>query len=59
MNMTPIEKQTKRAKRAFYAQQRGSWNGVKPVTRVAKSKKLYDRSRFREMVRDKASGNMV
>ena len=45
MKMIPLEKQSKKARRDYYAKQRGSWNGVKPVTRVAESKKLYDRNR--------------
>ena len=27
-------KQSKKAQKAFYAAQRGSWNGVNPVSRV-------------------------
>lgn len=46
MNMTPIKKHSKRQQREFYARQRGSWNGLSPVTRTVKSKKVYDRNRF-------------
>lgn len=45
MKMIPLEKQSKKARRDYYAKQRGSWNGVKPVTRVEKSKKAYDRKK--------------
>lgn len=45
MKIIPIDKMSKKARRAFYAGQRGSWNGVKPVTRVVASKKVYDRKR--------------
>ena len=45
MKIIPINKQSKKAKRAYYANRRGSWNGVKPVTRVVESKKVYDRNR--------------
>ena len=48
MKIIPIEKQSKKAQREFYAKQRDSWNGVKPVTRVVKSKKLYDRNREKQ-----------
>ena len=45
MKIISIDKMSKKARRAFYAGQRGSWNGVKPVTRVVGSKKIYDRKR--------------
>ena len=32
MKIISIDKMSKKARRAFYAGQRGSWNGVKPVT---------------------------
>lgn len=41
----PIEKRSKREQKEWYAKQRGSWNGVKPVTRAIPSKKLYNRKR--------------
>lgn len=50
MKIVPIEKQSKRAKKEFYSKQRGSWNGVKPVTRVVKSKKLYDRNKTKNLI---------
>lgn len=39
----PLEKRSKKERKAYYAKQRGSWNGVNPVTRVVPSKKIYDR----------------
>lgn len=51
MKMTPLEKQSKKTRRAFHAAQRGSWNGVSPVTRVAPNRKAYDRARARQEVR--------
>lgn len=41
----PLEKRSKKEQKAYYASQRGSWNGVKPVTRSIPSKKLYNRKR--------------
>lgn len=41
----PMEKRSKKEQRAWYASQRGSWNGVKPVSRTIPSKKLYNRKR--------------
>lgn len=39
----PIEKRSKKEQKAYYAKQRGSWNGVNPVTRIVPSKKIYNR----------------
>ena len=41
----PLEKRSKKEQKAYHAQQRGSWNGVNPVTRVVPNKKVYDRKR--------------
>lgn len=41
----PLEKRSKKEQKAYHARQRGSWNGVNPVTRVAPNKKVYDRKR--------------
>ena len=41
----PLDKRSKKEQRAYHAQQRGSWNGVNPVTRVVPSKKVYSRKR--------------
>ena len=38
-------KQSKKVQQAYYRQQRGSWNGVKPVTRVMPNGKAYNRKR--------------
>ena len=43
----PLKKQSKKEQRKFYARLRGDWNGVKPVTRVVKSKKVYDRKKIK------------
>ena len=43
----PLKKQSKKAQKQFHAKQRGSWNGLSPVTRVVPSKKLYDRKKLR------------
>ena len=39
----PVEKRSKKEQKAYYAKQRGSWNGVNPVTKVVPSKKVYNR----------------
>lgn len=40
----PLAKMSKKAQREFHAKQRGSWNGVNPVTRIVPSGKAYKRS---------------
>ena len=47
LKMVPLCKQSKKLQRAYHAARRGSWNGVKPVTRVVPNKKAYDRARAR------------
>jgi len=43
--MVPLKKQSKREQKAYHAKKRGSWNGVKAVTRVVPSGRVYDRKR--------------
>ncbi len=51
MRMIPLEKQSKRAQRAYHRQQRGSWNGLDPVTRTVPSGKVYDRAAAKAQLR--------
>lgn len=44
-NFVPLEKRSKKEQRAYHAKQRGSWNGINPVTRVVPNKKKYNRKR--------------
>lgn len=48
MKMIPIDKQSKKEQKKFYARRRRDWNGLKPTTRVVKSKKVYDRKKLRK-----------
>lgn len=48
----PLEKQSKRAQKENNNKQRGSWNGVVPVTRVIPNKKAYDRKRVKQEERE-------
>ena len=43
-NFVPMAKRQKKEQRAFNLSQRGSWNGVNPVTKVEKSKREYNRA---------------
>ena len=44
----PLDKRSKRARKAYHAAQRGSWYGLSPVTRVVPSRKGYDRKRAKQ-----------
>ncbi len=48
MKMIPLKKQSKRSQREYHAAQRGSWNGISPVTRIVASGKVYDRNRIKQ-----------
>ena len=41
--LTPLDKMSKKSRKAFHTQQRGSWNGLSPVTRIVPNKKAYIR----------------
>lgn len=43
----PLDKRSKRDRRAYYSDKRNDWNGVIPVTRVIPGKNGYDRNRQR------------
>lgn len=47
MRYIPIEKRNKREQRRLYAARRGNWNGVRPVTRVIPSGKIYDCAKWK------------
>ncbi len=44
--LVPLKKQSKSAQKEYAASQRGSWEGVKPITRVVESRKKYTRKRL-------------
>ena len=48
MKMIPLNKQSKKNRRAYHAARRGSWCGLSPVTRSVESRKTYDRARLRQ-----------
>ena len=45
--MVPLSKQSKKAQKEFHNKQRGSWNGISPVTRVVPNGRAYDRNRIK------------
>ncbi len=48
MKYVPLDKQSKKDQRKYHARLRREWNGLKPVTRVVKSKKVYDRKKIQK-----------
>ena len=48
----PYEKLSKKEKRKVDAARRGSWGEINPVTRKAKSIKVYDRKKIRRSERE-------
>ena len=53
--MVPLNKQSKKKQREFFAAQRSSWYGLSPVTRTVESRKIYDRARVRQEERRTAA----
>ena len=49
---TPLRKQSKKMKKAFYAKRRGSWYGVNPITRVPPNSKAYSRTKAKITARE-------
>ena len=47
----PLNKQSKKKQKEFHSKQRGSWNGISPVTRTVPSGKTYDRNRSKRELR--------
>ena len=47
----PLAKMGKKEQREFYAQKRGSWNGVCPVTRSVPLKTAYNRNAMKRQLR--------
>ncbi len=50
----PLEKQSKKARRAHYLQQRKGWGCLSPVTRQEKNPHAYQRSRQKQQDRKAA-----
>lgn len=45
---TPLNKQSKKAQKEYHDKQRGSWNGICPMTRTVPNRKAYDRNRIKQ-----------
>ena len=48
MKLIPLNKQSKNAQKKYHARSCRDWNGLKPTTRVVKSKKVYDRKKMQK-----------
>ena len=48
MKLIPLNKQSKKVQKQYHARRRRDWNGLKPITRVVKSKKVYDRKKMQK-----------
>ena len=44
----PLEKRSKRAQKEYHAAQRGSWNGINPVSRIVPNKTKYNRKKQKQ-----------
>lgn len=53
--MIPYAKLSKKKQKEICSKQRGSWNGVNPVTRKVESKKLYNRKKAQKWNDDPTS----
>ena len=53
-NVIPLSKKSKRAQKEFHSKQRGSWNGLNPVTRVVPNGKAYNRNQVKRDLRSAA-----
>jgi hypothetical protein len=49
--MIPLQKQSKREQKEHYAKQRGSWNGLCPVTRTGPNRKGYEETELSDALR--------
>ena len=50
--MIPLHKQSKKEQRKYHALNRGSWNGLNPVTRKPKNPQAYDRNKVKNYKED-------
>lgn len=48
--LIPLNKQSKKKQKEYHDKQRGSWNGISPVTRTVPNGKAYDRNRLKRHI---------
>ncbi len=47
MKTVPIRKMSKKAQKEYHSRQRGTWEGVSPISRTVPSGKVYNRKRWK------------
>ncbi|MBQ1504493.1 MAG: hypothetical protein IIZ49_03785 [Oscillospiraceae bacterium] len=47
--MIPLAKMQKKLQKAYFAEKRGTWNGLSPVTRVVPNGKAYNRNKAKKL----------
>lgn len=47
----PVAKRSKAEQKKFYRSQRGTWNGISPVTRMVPNGKAYSRAKEKQAAR--------
>lgn len=52
VRFVPLDKQSKKQRRAYYAARRGGWGPLNPVTRVVPDRREYDRRQAKKTCRD-------
>lgn len=45
--IVPLDKRSKKAQREYHAKQRGSWYGIRPISRIVPSGTVYDRKQVK------------
>ncbi len=55
VKVVPLAKQSKKARKAYHAKHRTTWNGLSPVTRVAPDPKVYDRKKEKDRMRKESA----
>lgn len=48
----PVAKRSKAEQKKFYRSQRGTWNGISPVTRTVPNGKAYSRAKEKQAARN-------
>ncbi len=44
----PLDKQSKRKRKAYYTKQRRDWGEINPVTKTTENPKAYNREKYRQ-----------
>lgn len=48
VKLIPLNKRSKKEQKQYHARSRRDWNGLQPITGVVKSKKVYDRKKWKK-----------